>query len=57
MWTAQDPRYPRGILEAVFYFLKSGCQWRLLPHDFPLWHIDGTCEKIDRVIRERCGLA
>ncbi len=45
------------MLEAVFYFLKSGCQWRLLPHDFPLWHIDGTCEKIDRVIRERCELA
>ena len=25
----------REILNAVFYLLKSGCQWRLLPHDFP----------------------
>ena len=25
----------REILDAVFYLLKSGCQWRLLPHDFP----------------------
>jgi hypothetical protein len=25
----------REILNAVFYVLKSGCQWPLLPHDFP----------------------
>jgi putative transposase len=25
----------REILNAVFYLLKSGCQWRLLPHDLP----------------------
>src|SRR5215212_6536294 len=27
----------RDILNAIFYVLKSGCQWRLLPHDFPPW--------------------
>ena len=27
----------REILEAIFYVLKSGCAWRLLPHDFPPW--------------------
>src|SRR5829696_3422425 len=25
----------REIINAVFYILKSGCQWRMLPHDFP----------------------
>ena len=53
----------REILDAVFYVLRSGCQWRMLPHDFPrwptvyhyfrLWRIDGTWEKINRAIRER----
>ena len=28
---------PREILNAVFYVLKSGCPWRLLPRDFPPW--------------------
>ena len=27
----------REILDAIFYLLKSGCAWRLLPHDFPPW--------------------
>jgi putative transposase len=27
----------REILDAIFYVLKSGCQWRLLPNDFPPW--------------------
>jgi putative transposase len=28
---------PRDVLDAIFYVLKSGCHWRLLPHDFPPW--------------------
>jgi hypothetical protein len=24
---------PREILDAIFYIFKSGCAWRLLPHD------------------------
>jgi putative transposase len=28
---------PRDILNGVFYVLKSGCPWRLLPQDFPPW--------------------
>jgi putative transposase len=53
----------REILNAVFYLLKSGCQWRLLPHDLPRWptvywyfrkwRIDGTWERINRALRER----
>ena len=25
----------RELVNAVLYFEKTGCQWRLLPHDFP----------------------
>ncbi|CAG1005612.1 hypothetical protein METP2_03675 [Methanosarcinales archaeon] len=27
----------REILNAIFYIVRSGCVWRLLPHDFPPW--------------------
>jgi putative transposase len=27
----------RDILDAIFYVLRTGCQWRLLPHDLPKW--------------------
>ena len=54
---------PREILNAVFYVLKSGCPWRLLPRDFPpwrsvyhlfrAWRIDGTWERLNVALRER----
>jgi putative transposase len=54
---------PRKILNAVFYLLKSGCSWRLLPRDFPpwktvyhwfrKWRIDGTFEQLNLALRER----
>ncbi len=54
---------PREILDAVFYVLKSGCQWRMLPRDFPpwktvfhyfrKWRIDGTWETMNRALRRR----
>ena len=25
----------REIVNAIFYQIRTGCQWRLLPHDFP----------------------
>jgi transposase len=32
--------YPkREILNAIFYLLRSGCSWRMLPHDLPPWRI------------------
>jgi putative transposase len=53
----------REILNAVFYLLKSGCQWRLLAHYFPRWptvyhyfrkwRMDGTWERLNRALRER----
>ena len=27
----------REVLNGIFYFLKSGGEWRLLPHDLPPW--------------------
>jgi len=53
----------REILDAVFYVLKSGCPWRLLPREFPpwetvycwfrRWRIDGTWEELNAAMRER----
>jgi hypothetical protein len=28
---------PRGVVNAIFYLLRTGCQWRLLPREFPPW--------------------
>lgn len=27
----------KELLNAIFYILRTGCQWRYLPHDFPPW--------------------
>ncbi len=27
----------RAVVNAIFYLLRTGCQWRLLPHRFPPW--------------------
>jgi transposase len=47
----------RRVLDAIFYGLRSGCAWRLLPHEFPPWRsvyywlrkrrIDGTFERLN----------
>jgi len=29
----------REILNGIFYIVRGGCAWRLLPHDFPPWQI------------------
>lgn len=29
----------RDIFDAIFYLLKTGCQWRMLPHNFPSWQL------------------
>src|SRR5215218_5295321 len=53
----------RRVLDAVFYVLRSGCPWRLLPCEFLLWRtvyywfrkwrIDGTFERLNSALRER----
>lgn len=59
----------REILNALFYIQKTGCQWRLLPNDFPAWGLvwqyfrrwrdDGTLERIrlalNKRVREKAG--
>jgi len=27
----------RAVVNAIFYILRTGCQWRLLPREFPAW--------------------
>lgn len=27
----------RRVVDGIFYISRSGCQWRMLPHDFPPW--------------------
>ncbi len=59
----------REVLNAIFYVLSTGCQWRALPKDLPpksaahfyftLWDWDGTLERIHHelhvAVREREG--
>lgn len=53
----------REIVNAVFYMTKAGCQWRMLPHEFPAWQTvytyfrnwqeDGTWEEIHDFLRRK----
>jgi putative transposase len=53
----------REILNAIFYIVRGGCAWRLLPHDFPpwktvyhyfrSWRLDGTWERLHAALRKR----
>jgi putative transposase len=53
----------REILDATFYIVRSGCAWRLLPHEFPpwktvhhcfrTWRLDGTWDRLHAVLRHR----
>jgi putative transposase len=75
-WTFLEPHLPapndigrpkthsvREILNAIFYIVRGGCAWRLLPHDFPpwktvyhyfrSWRLDGTWERMHTALRER----
>ena len=29
----------RAILNAIFYIEKTGCQWRMIPREFPPWNL------------------
>ncbi len=53
----------REILDAIFYVIRGGGAWRLVPHEFPpwqtvdpyvrAWRLDGTWERRHASLRER----
>jgi len=63
LWTLRE------IVNTIFYVVRSGCAWRLMPHDLPPWQTvygyyrqwrnDGAWEKINttlvRAVRVREG--
>jgi putative transposase len=74
-WTLLEPLIPpaqtggrkrtanmREVLNGIFYVLKSGCQWAMLPHDLPpkgtvyhyynTWRKDGTWQRMNQALRE-----
>ena len=75
-WTILEPLIPlakpggrprsvnmREILNGIFYVLRSGCAWRMLPHDLPkwktvydyfrAWRLEGTWQEMNRQLREQ----
>jgi putative transposase len=53
----------RRVIDAVLYVVRTGCQWRMLPHDFPKWRtvyklywewqLRGVWERIHDALRAR----
>jgi transposase len=53
----------RELVDAMLYLVRSGCAWRLLPHDFPpwqtvyhywrLWQRQGRWERVLAALREQ----
>src|SRR5436305_13523992 len=53
----------RDIVDGIFYILRTGCQWRFLPKDFPPkstvwgyfdeWRHNGTLDTIHDTLRDR----
>jgi len=74
-WSILEPNIPlaksggrprtvdmREVMNAIFYVLRSGCSWDMLPHDFPPkgtvfeyfneWRKSGEWERINQILRE-----
>ena len=53
----------REVVNAIFYLLRTGCSWEMLPHDFPpystvyyyfrRWQKRGFWEQLNQVLREQ----
>lgn len=75
-WTIIEPLIPpakpgghprtvdmREVVNAIFYLLRTGCSWEMLPHDFPpystvyyyfrRWQRRGLWEQINQVLRDQ----
>ena len=50
MEEAPQREYPlRAVFNALRYFVRAGCPWRLMPHDLPPWRV--VYEQTQRWIR------
>lgn len=59
----RKPICRRWVINAILFVLRTGCQWRQLPRDFPHWKTvynifwnwrnDGTWERIHEKLREK----
>ena len=57
----------RDVVDAIFYILRTGCQWRYLPKDFPpkstvwryfdQWRHNGTLDAIHDLLRNKVRTA
>jgi putative transposase len=78
-WTLIEPHLPvypggrprktdlRDVVDAIFYVLRTGCQWRFLPKDFPPkstvwryfdeWRHNGTFDTIHDLLRTKVRTA
>lgn len=62
----RDPDAARACLDAIRYVLKTGCQWSLLPRDFPpkstvhdalaRWTQQGLWPRINEALRTKTRL-
>ena len=53
----------REVINGILYVLRSGCTWRMMPHDLPPWSTawgyfrrwreDGTWERIHDALRPK----
>lgn len=82
MWSVIEPLLPvrdlrrggrprlyadRAVLDAIFYVLRAGCQWRMVPHDlvpwwvayrwYRTWAADGTWDAIHDRLRAQVRVA
>ena len=57
----------RSVLDGIFYLLRSGCTWRMMPREYPPWQTlyryfrawqhSGVWEEINARLRERLRVA